>query len=105
MRKYSNIKALFEGGSERLTDLKDRLHGRSRVLELVIAALPDELATVVASAGVDRGRLTLGAVNAAWASRLRYLTEPLRQRVGEALGVEISTVRVKVVTALPVRSD
>lgn len=71
---------------------------RSRVLEQVIAALPEELAPNVATAGLDRGVLIVGAVSAAWASRLRYLTEPLRLRVGGALGVEIERVRIRVVT-------
>jgi predicted nucleic acid-binding Zn ribbon protein len=99
VRKSKDIKGLFEGGSERLTSLKARIQERSRVLDLVIAALPKELAPNVATAGVDRGVLIVGAVSAAWATRLRYQTEPLRLRVGEALGVEIERVRIKVVTA------
>jgi hypothetical protein len=103
MRKPKNIKELFEGGSGRLTDLKERIFERSRVLDLVIAALPAELAATVATAGIDDGQLVVGAVNAAWATRLRYMTDTLRQRVGEALGVEISKVRVKVVTSAAAR--
>lgn len=103
MRKTSDIKELFEGGSGRLTNLKERLGERSRVLDLVIAALPAELAGTVATAGIDAGQLTVGAVNAAWATRLRYTTDTLRQRVGEALGIEISKVRVKVVTSAPAK--
>jgi predicted nucleic acid-binding Zn ribbon protein len=98
LRKSKDIKGLFEGGSNRLTSLKERLRERSRVLEQVIAALPDEVASNVATAGIDHGVLIVGAVNAAWATRLRYLTEMLRLRVGEALGVEIERVRIKVVT-------
>jgi hypothetical protein len=98
MRKSKDIKGLFEGGSERLTSLKRRVHERSRILEQVIAALPDELAATVASAGIDRGVLTVGAVSAAWATRLRYQTDILRRRVGAASGVDIVRVRIKVVT-------
>jgi hypothetical protein len=98
VRKSKDIKGLFEGGSERLTSLKQRLDERSRVFELVTAALPEELALTVATAGIDRGVLTVGAVSAAWATRLRYLTDTLQQRVGQALGVEIARVRIKVVT-------
>jgi hypothetical protein len=99
VRKPKDIKGLFEGGSERLTSLKARVRERSGVLDQVIAALPEELAPHVATAGIDQGLLTVGAVNAAWATRLRYLTETLRLRVGQALGVEIERVRIKVVTA------
>lgn len=99
VRKSRDIKALFEGGSERLTSLKDRLQERSLVLDQVIAALPDEIAANVATAGIEEGVLTIGAVSAAWATRLRYMTDILRQRVGGALGVEISSVRIKVTTA------
>ncbi len=87
----------MEGGSERLTDLRQRLRARARVLDQVIAALPDELAAAVATAGMDQGGLTIGVVSGAWATRLRYLTDTLRQRVGAALGVEISSVRIRVV--------
>ncbi len=98
VRKSKDIKGLFEGGSERLTSLKARVLERSRVLDQVIAALPEEVAPNVATAGIDQGVLIIGAVNAAWATRLRYLTEILRLRVGQALGVEIERVRIKVVS-------
>jgi hypothetical protein len=99
MRKSRDTKALFEGGSERLTSLKDRLQERSQVLDQVIAALPEEIAANVATAGIEGGELTIGAMSAAWATRLRYMTDILRQRVGGALGVEISSIRIKVTTA------
>ncbi len=101
VRKSRDIKGLFEGGSERLTSLKVRAQARSRVLEQVIAALPAELAPHVATAGIERGVLTLGTVSAAWATRLRYLTDTLRQRVGDAMGTDIERVRIKVVTSPP----
>jgi hypothetical protein len=104
MRKSRDIKELFAGGSERLTSLKNRMHERSRVLDQVIAALPEELAASVATAGIDQGELTVGAVSAAWATRLRYMTDTLRLRVGAALGVEISSIRIKVTTAASTRS-
>jgi hypothetical protein len=72
---------------------------RSRVLDQVIAALPEELAATVATAGIEQGKLTVGAVSAAWATRLRYMTDSLRERVGAALGMEISSVRIKVTAA------
>jgi len=99
VRKSKDIKGLFEGGSDRLTSLKARVLARSRVLDQVIAALPEEISPHVATAGIDKGVLIIGAVNAAWATRLRYLTDMLRLRVGQAMGVEIERVRIKVVTA------
>jgi len=63
----------------------------------VCAALPEKLAERVLSAGVEQGQLTLGVTGAAWASRLRYATDSLRTAVGHSMGVEIRTVRIKVV--------
>lgn len=99
VRKSRDIKGLFDGGSERLTSLKQRVHERSLVVDQVIAALPKELAAAVVTAGIDDGKLTVGAVSATWATRLRYATDILRQRVSGALGVEISSVRIKVTAA------
>jgi hypothetical protein len=67
------------------------------VVEQVRAALPARLAEAVASAGIEQGRLTIGVVGAHWASRLRYLTESVRQRVGSSTGTPILSVKVKVV--------
>ncbi len=97
MRKPKDINELFQGGSRRLTDLKSRAQGRSTVLKHVCAALPPKLAEKVASAGLEQGQLTLGVAGAAWASRLRYASEILRDGVGESMGVEIRSVRIKVV--------
>jgi hypothetical protein len=97
MTKSSNIKELFEGGNRRLTSLKERSRERSAALGLVRAYLPEGLAERVTTAGVSQGRLTIGVAGGAWAARLRYLTETLRERVGSSLGVEICSVRIKVV--------
>jgi len=67
------------------------------VLEQVRAALPDRLAQSVASAGVEQGRLTIGVVGAVWATRLRYFTDALRRGVSGAMGVDIVSVRIRVV--------
>jgi Dna[CI] antecedent, DciA len=85
------------GGSGRLGALGRQSRERSAVLVHVCAALPPKLAASVASAGIVAGQLTVGVSGAAWASRLRYVTETLRKRVGESMGVEIRTVRLKVV--------
>jgi len=100
MRKSSQIKRLFEGGSDRLTSLKQKTRERSRVLTEVRAALPAPLARAVETAGIERERLTLGVAGAVWASRIRYVTAALREHVSGALGVEIHKVRIKVVQPL-----
>ena len=87
---------LSRSGSK-LTALKSRSRERSLVVEQVRAALPARLALAVVSAGIDQGRLTIGVVGAVWASRLRYLTESVRKRVGRATGIAILSVKVKVV--------
>ncbi len=97
MRKPKNINELFQGGSRRLTDLKSRAQERSTVLKHVCAVLPSKLAEKVASAGLEQGQLTLGVAGAAWACRLRYASESLREGVGQSMGVEIRSVRIKVV--------
>ena len=96
-RKSCNIRELLDGGSARLTSLRDKSRHRSTVLAQVRALLSPPLARAVASAGIDAGRLTIGVSSAAWASRLRYQCTELSQKVGEAIGVEILSVRVRVV--------
>ena len=71
------------------------------MLVQVRAALPPRLAMAVMSAGIEQGRLTIGVAGAAWASRLRYLTESVRKRVGTSLGIAILSVRVRVVPPVP----
>jgi hypothetical protein len=97
VKKSKDINGLFEGGSDRLTSLKVRSRARSLVLTQVLAVLPADLAKSVATAGIEDGRLTLGVDGAAWASRLRYVTDMLRSKVGKSMGVEIRSVRIKVV--------
>jgi hypothetical protein len=101
MRKPRAINDILTGDSARLSALRTQTNNRAAVLAHVCAALPPSLAKAVASAGVGDGRLTLGVVGAAWASRLRYVTETLRKRVGESLGVEIRSVRIRVVPPPP----
>jgi hypothetical protein len=97
MQKSKNIKELLEGGGERLTNLQSRRRARSLVLAHVTAALPANLAKTVVTAGIEEGCLTVGVAGAAWASRLRYVTETLRKRVGASMREEIRSVRIKVV--------
>jgi hypothetical protein len=97
VRKDKSINELLAGGNKRLNALKSRSRERSLVLAHVCAALPPKFAESVASAGIEEGQLTIGVVGAAWASRLRYVTETLRKRVGESMGITIKSVRLKVV--------
>lgn len=97
MRKSKSIKELLTGESGRLGTLGRQRRARSAVLVHVCAALPPNLAASVASAGIEEGQLTIGVSAAVWASRLRYVTETLRKRVGDSMGVEIRCVRLKVV--------
>jgi hypothetical protein len=96
MEKTRKISELLKDGGH-LVRLNARSKHRSRVLEEVRAALPSKLAQAVVSAGVEQGRLTIGVASAAWASRIRYLCEPTRAKVGEVLGMDLRTVRVRVV--------
>jgi hypothetical protein len=103
VEKTRNINRLFEGDGGRLKSLQERGHKRSQALTQVHAALPPKLAATVITAGIEHGRLTVGVSGAAWASRLRYVTEMLRKRLSDAMGIEIRTVRIKVVHSDPNR--
>jgi hypothetical protein len=97
MQNSKSLSELLARGGKRLSLLRERSAGRSLVLEQVRAALPARLAQTVVSAGIIEGRLTIGVVGAVWASRLRYSTEIIRKRVAKAAGLEILTVRIRVV--------
>ena len=96
MQNPRSLSDLLSRVGNKLTVLKNRSAERSLVLEQVRAALPTRLAQAVASAGIEQGRLTIGVGGAVWASRLRYFTDSLRKRVGESLGTEIRSVRIRV---------
>jgi hypothetical protein len=66
-------------------------------MEQVCAALPAELAQAVVSAGLDEGTLTIGVASAAWAARLRYVSDTLGPPLAKSLGAEIQSIRIKVV--------
>jgi hypothetical protein len=66
-------------------------------LDQVRAALPVRLAGAVVSAGVQDGRLSVGVVGAVWASRLRYSVAIIRERVAKSTGLDITSVRIRVV--------
>ena len=67
------------------------------MVEEVRAALPARLALAVVSAGLEQGRLTIGVVGAAWASRIRYFTDAVRKKVSGSMGVELLGIRIRVV--------
>jgi hypothetical protein len=101
MKKYMNINELLESSSGRLKSLQARKRERSLVLSHVRAALPPELKGTVVTAGIEEGRLIVGVSGGVWATRLRYGTKALRERVAGTLGQEIHSVRIKVVQTPP----
>ncbi len=101
MQNPRSVSDLMSRTGNKLTALKTRSLERSRVVEQVRAALPGRLAHAVVSAGIEQGRLTIGVEGAVWASRLRYLTESVRKRVGGPLGTVIVSVKIRVVVPPP----
>jgi hypothetical protein len=97
MDKPKSIKELLSIGGSRLSALKARSEARNTVVEHVRAALPSQFCESIFSAGVENGLLTVGVTGANWAARLRYVTEDLRNKVGASMGVNIASVRIKVV--------
>jgi hypothetical protein len=97
MQNSKLVSDLLAGNSPKLVELAARLKGRTLTAEHVRTALPAELARHIASAGLDKGRLTIGVTGAAWASRVRYQTDMLRKRVSQTLKMEITSVRIRVV--------
>jgi hypothetical protein len=97
MQNPRSVSDLLSRTGNKLTALKTRSQERSRVLEQVRAVLPPRLGEAVVSAGIEQGRLTIGVVGAVWASRLRYMTESVRKRVGSSLGLAILSVKIRVV--------
>jgi len=97
MQKSKSVSELLAGGSKKLKALRIRSQDRSLVLEQVCAALPPRLAQAVVSAGIEQGRLTIGVAGAVWATRLRYQADALRERVGRYMGIDVLSVRVRVV--------
>lgn len=88
---------LLPASGPRLAALKARSQARARILEHVRAALPTPLAATVVSAGLEHGRLSVGVAGAVWATRLRYVTDTLRTQVSAATGLEVQSVRIRVV--------
>ncbi len=97
VKKHKSINELLSVGGKRLSDLTAKAQARTRAFEHVCAALPPPLARNIVSAGVEHGQLTIGVAGAAWAARLRYVTEALRTQVGSSMRVDIQRVRIKVV--------
>jgi hypothetical protein len=94
------VSELLQLHGKKLRELGAAIKKRALVLDVVRSRLPPRLASHVASAGLENGRLTLGVAGAVWASRLRYLTGELRTGVGTELRTEIVSVRIRVVSDL-----
>jgi hypothetical protein len=101
MQNSKSLSELLARGGNRLSQLKVRSAARAQVLEEVRGVLPARLAEAIASAGIDHGRLTIGVVGAHWASRLRYTADAVRKTVAKSLGIEILSVRIRVVAPGP----
>jgi len=101
VKKLKAINELISAGGKRLSVLKTKAQARTRAFEHVCAALPPPLARTVVSAGLEHGQLTIGVAGAAWAARLRYVTEALRVQVGSSMSVDIQKVRIRVVPPRP----
>jgi hypothetical protein len=97
VKKPKSINELIGVSGKRLSDLRAKTQARTRAFEHVCAALPSPLARNIVSAGLEHGQLTVGVAGAAWAARLRYVTEALRVHVGSSMSVDIEKVRIKVV--------
>jgi hypothetical protein len=97
VKKPKSINELMSVGGKRLSNLRATAQARTRAFEHVCAALPPLLAKNIVSAGLEQGQLTIGVAGAAWAARLRYVTEALREHVGSSMRVDIQKVRIKVV--------
>ena len=104
MQNPKRLSELLTRGGNKLTALKVRSVERSLILEHVREALPAQLARTVTSAGITAGRLTIGVKGAVWASRIRYLTESIEDRLAIATGIAILEVRVRV-TPHPATAD
>lgn len=96
MQYSRSVSELLAGRGKTLAALRLKSQQRSLVLEQVCAALPERLARAVVSAGIDHGTLSIGVAGAVWATRLRFLAETLRKRVGESTGIDVLSVRVRV---------
>ena len=97
MQNPKSISELFQTRGARLGALGAKSRQRRSVLEQVRAALPAKLAEKVMTAGIDNARLTIGVAGAQWATRLRYMAGSVCSEVGEALEVDIRTLRVRVI--------
>lgn len=97
VQKSRSINELLKSGGTRIRDLKSRVDARSRLLTAVRASLDAGQAEAVISAGVIDGVLSVGVSAASWAARLRYETDRLRRSAERAAGVEIRTVRIRVI--------
>jgi hypothetical protein len=87
-------------GAKKLSQLTQRADKRAQVLTELRSALPVRLAQAVVSAGLEDGRLSVGVVGAVWASRVRYYLPAARTQLQSALGLDVISVRIRVVPPL-----
>lgn len=97
MQYPKSISELLRLRHKGLNDLERGVRERQATLNQLKTLLPPHIAAKIATAGLDGGRLSIGVASAAWASRLRYMAPELRQSLGQALGIRIDSVRIRVV--------
>jgi hypothetical protein len=96
MQNTKRLSELLTGPGKRLGSLRKRAAERASVLTQVQAAVTPKLAEFVVTAGIEDGLLTIGVGSAAWASRLRYCADVLREKVAQSSGEDLKRVRIRV---------
>ena len=90
------IGKLLPGTSPPMLRLAKELARQRRVLEVIRAALPPALRQHCRALACRNGRVTLFVASATWATRLRYHTPLLLEKLIAADELGIRTVRVRI---------
>ena len=96
MQNTKRLSELLTVPGKRLASLKQQSADRFNTVLQVRSTLSPKLAEAVITAAIEGGVLTIGVISSVWASRLRYLSKPLRDGVTAASGKPISRVRIRV---------
>lgn len=98
-KKLTAVSDLLDKGQGMLEKLRRGASESDRVLSLVRAQLPEELAEQVWGAVLKGQTLTLLVRSAAWGTRLRYHANASPQALSRVLSVNLDRVAVKVRTS------
>ena len=96
MHKPRSLSELIHGAAPRLQHLSNRAKTAIALKEHVRATLPQPLANHVTAAALRQQELTVWVDSAAFCARLRFEIPRIRDSLGQALGVPIERVRVRV---------